>query len=568
MSGIAGAYSFRFPNAEKLKQGLTYLVPPFANGEEFSEQVYQHNNIGIGVVGKNTPFVSNEEKTTFVAFAGSLIRKEKLLKELQVTPNKDISDAELILRVYSEKGIDFLKSVDGYFVFQILDLTKKVLYIVRDRVGHYPLFWTITSQAILFASSLKAILATGLVSPSPDLQSIAGYLFLGYISQDDTPIQDVNRLLPGYYIKLTFEGNLSIHQYWSFSSSFNKNNSFSMHELYTQLNERIKSALAEKTKVSKGEWTPYQCDQSITPRKFLDSLVPMVWSIETPIAALDAIYSWHYVSMCAKNNLSPLFDTGFSEEFFDYSNFVNSNSLHNGQFPFFQKVKLGCERIFTKINSFIFPQVAIRLLRKKLEHDPRLDFFRSQALLTEEQLRHAAPHFGKYFHVDFFIHEFYNAQKISSPIASLFYLNFKTKTIDSIGDERAHICLNHGIDYYSPYLDIEVLEFLASLDIESSKNLNSFPNTLCPIPLQNPKDAKAWIQDPEVTKIFDALISGYLVKSGFISEKWIKRLVHYKENMPFEVLYAILILELWMRLFIDRPISKTGYDTPIFELLL
>src|SRR5207248_4622137 len=79
--------------------------------------------------------------------------------------------------------------------------------------GIKPLYWALTRDGLLFASEIKAILASGLVEARPNEARLPEVLSTRYISGPETLFQNIEKLLPGHL--LVFErGQTSITQYW------------------------------------------------------------------------------------------------------------------------------------------------------------------------------------------------------------------------------------------------------------------------------------------------------------------------------------------------------------------
>ena len=625
MAGVAGILSIHSgPTKDKLKAMLAWLKPVFSDKPE-DEKLDTFQNISVGATGKNF-YAANKKHTITLYWYGKLLSRDKISGILQNTNHDSLSEPELLLHAYEAIHTDLFHLIEGSFTLLIQDKEKEELYIARDRLGETQLFWYADKSHIFFASNLKAILATGLVSATPDLQAMATYLFLGYVSQDTTMIQGMNRLLPGYYLKISFTGKLSIHSFWSFSSFFSKSTHKSTSEVYDKiadtieesvrkriettsnppailsgtigsdlLEQTIKKQTIKETRPAVSYSIAFQAQEphhfisphtsknnqvTITPETFLENLIPLIWSLELPIASIEAMVDLQFMKACQKNHMTPFLDTGFEQEFYDYT-------IHETDFETSSKRR---KRVFTRLfnsvkNQFLqlllfsTPDIALGYLRKKQEHDPRLDFMEKQALLSEAQLKACSPALGNLFHLDLFIHQFYNLPRIPTMSASLFYLNIKTYVIDAISEKRSRIAQNFGIFPQSPFLDLDLLEFLASLSPdawESPDVLASFPSYQfshleSPMTTNNEQPDTLlwaeWVNHPEIAALFSSLQRGLLVESGFISKSWLRKCLKDRKGTTFRILYSVLILELWMRLFIDLPMSQANVKIPLKDLL-
>ncbi len=80
-------------------------------------------------------------------------------------------DTEVLLRGYGRLGADILPRLRGMYGFAIYDARRREVLIARDRLGIKPLYYATlerpNGRVILFASELRALLATGLLRASP-----------------------------------------------------------------------------------------------------------------------------------------------------------------------------------------------------------------------------------------------------------------------------------------------------------------------------------------------------------------------------------------------------------------
>lgn len=108
------------------------------------------------------------------------------------------SDTEVILEMFARDGEAMLPSLRGMFAFVIWDRVTKRAFAARDPYGIKPLYYAVTQTGILFASQVKALLATGLVSHDADLSGQAGFWLLGSVPEPSTWYRDIRAMPAGH----------------------------------------------------------------------------------------------------------------------------------------------------------------------------------------------------------------------------------------------------------------------------------------------------------------------------------------------------------------------------------
>lgn len=103
-------------------------------------------------------------------------------------------DCETLLALYAEHGLDMLARVRGMYAFALWDARARRLVIGRDRMGEKPLYLARTPQGLLFASEMKAILASGLVPFTFDPSGLEHYFQHGYLPEPRTFVRGVEKL--------------------------------------------------------------------------------------------------------------------------------------------------------------------------------------------------------------------------------------------------------------------------------------------------------------------------------------------------------------------------------------
>ncbi|HZI47580.1 MAG TPA: asparagine synthase (glutamine-hydrolyzing), partial [Pyrinomonadaceae bacterium] len=143
---------------------------------------------------------------------------EKALLEKQGFEFSSTSDTEVVLRMYEHYGDDFVKRMRGMFALAIYDRRRgpgrERLLLARDQMGVKPLLYAQVDGRLIFASEIKALLASGLITPEIDPVSLRFLLTYGSVYQPRTIIRGVQMLLPAHRLVIE-NGRERIERYWS-----------------------------------------------------------------------------------------------------------------------------------------------------------------------------------------------------------------------------------------------------------------------------------------------------------------------------------------------------------------
>jgi asparagine synthase (glutamine-hydrolysing) len=125
-------------------------------------------------------------------------------------------DTEAIVEGAAEWGVRAtIEKCIGMFALALWDRRERVLYLVRDRLGIKPVYWTIRDGRFAFGSELKALRAGCAGTWELDRDAIASYLRFGYIPAPRTIYRDVQKLAPGTILSLRQDGEPEITPFWS-----------------------------------------------------------------------------------------------------------------------------------------------------------------------------------------------------------------------------------------------------------------------------------------------------------------------------------------------------------------
>ncbi|HEY9405206.1 MAG TPA: asparagine synthase (glutamine-hydrolyzing) [Pyrinomonadaceae bacterium] len=171
-----------------------------------------------------------------VTFNGEIYNYRELraqLEKLNHTFRTDC-DTEVLLAAYAEWGVDALARLNGMFAFALWDAFEQELLLARDRLGIKPLYYAFGSgdenganphaagdaessgQSFIFASEIKAILATGLVERALDPEALNQYLTFLWTPDPHTVFRGIHKLPPAHLLRWR-AGRVTVREWWDVS---------------------------------------------------------------------------------------------------------------------------------------------------------------------------------------------------------------------------------------------------------------------------------------------------------------------------------------------------------------
>jgi len=216
---------------------------PDGRGEYLSPEIsLGHTRLAILDTSKRgkQPMFSPDQNVVSV-FNGEIYNFKELrntyLNEYTFHSN---SDAEVIPYLYDKFGIDFIDKLRGVFAIAIYDRRLKVLYLIRDRFGVKPLYYTFQEKTLFFSSELKSFTNLSQVTTEIDFERYIEYLGFQFVPGDNTIFKNIYRVPPGSYLKVNDERHRVVKYYnLSTPSSFAYKKQTAFHE------ENIKERLLE-----------------------------------------------------------------------------------------------------------------------------------------------------------------------------------------------------------------------------------------------------------------------------------------------------------------------------------
>ena len=146
----------------------------------------------------NQPMLSADGRFCLV-FNGEIYNFHELKRELEAQGEvfRTTSDSEVLIALYARYGEAMLPRLRGMFAFAIWDEQSKELFLARDPYGIKPLYYAVTGEGLIFASQVKALVASGLITREVETAGIAGYYLWGNVPEPWTLIRGVLALPAG-----------------------------------------------------------------------------------------------------------------------------------------------------------------------------------------------------------------------------------------------------------------------------------------------------------------------------------------------------------------------------------
>lgn len=227
MCGIVGIVKTASdtPVSESLLTRMRDVMPhrgPDAAGLWLSE----NGRVGFGfrrlaivdLSAKANQPMANEDGSIHIVFNGEIYNHAEIRRELQKIGGHvwktDHSDTEVIVHAFEQWGIDFIERLRGMFAIAIWDAKRRELWLIRDRVGIKPLYYTLHSGRLAFASEIKALLEDPAQGRAVDEDALFHYLSFLVTPSPDTLFQGVKKLPAGCWLRLREGGEVQVQRYW------------------------------------------------------------------------------------------------------------------------------------------------------------------------------------------------------------------------------------------------------------------------------------------------------------------------------------------------------------------
>lgn len=196
----------------------------------------------------NQPMHSDDGRY-IIAFNGEIYNFRDLRRELERSGEvfRTQSDTEVLLKLYAHEGEHMLTRLRGMYAIAIWDSLARTVFLARDPYGIKPLYISRSKDGWLFASQVKALLASGLVSNDACPQGQAGFWLMGSVPEPHTWFRDISALPAGSWCRIKADGQLvGPNKYWDIGDSWR--NAPECHLTAGEAQEMVTTAVSESVR--------------------------------------------------------------------------------------------------------------------------------------------------------------------------------------------------------------------------------------------------------------------------------------------------------------------------------
>jgi asparagine synthase (glutamine-hydrolysing) len=168
----------------------------------------------------------SEDGRLVVILNGEIYNYRELREQLAARGHtfRTQTDTEVLLAAWAEWGEDSLNRLNGMFAFALWDERERTLFLVRDRVGIKPLYYAHCQKpdreggppSIIFASEIKSVLASGLISAQLDREALHQFLTFLWAPDPHTLFRGIKTVPPGHLVVFR-DNKLDVRQWWDIS---------------------------------------------------------------------------------------------------------------------------------------------------------------------------------------------------------------------------------------------------------------------------------------------------------------------------------------------------------------
>ena len=177
-----------------------------------------HRRLSIIDLSSGRQPLYNEDDSVVVVYNGEIYNFPELMEQLQSAGHtfRTRCDTEVIVHAWEQWGEDCVQKFRGMFAFAIWDKNKNTLFLVRDRLGIKPLYYSVLPDGqLVFGSELKSLMVHPQLGQEIDPLAVEDYFTFGYVPEPKTIFENTFKLSPGHTLTIKHGQQIPAQkEYW------------------------------------------------------------------------------------------------------------------------------------------------------------------------------------------------------------------------------------------------------------------------------------------------------------------------------------------------------------------
>lgn len=257
MCGIVGKYDFKKIVQKKEIENMLNLI--VHRGPDYGK-VWVKDNIGLGhrllkIQDLSEKSFQPYKYENFIMSYNGEIYNYQELREILESKNikfESSGDTEVLIKCFKYFGIpETLNRIEGCFAIALYDLERKILYLIRDRLGIKPLHYYKDKNGIVFSSEIKAILQNAGIKRKYNVENIVISLACRlWMHPKWTMFKNIYNVEPGTYLKIEKNEIKEVRYYdFNYSNKINDENE-AIQKFGDEFEKSVKKKLISKVPIA------------------------------------------------------------------------------------------------------------------------------------------------------------------------------------------------------------------------------------------------------------------------------------------------------------------------------
>lgn len=257
MCGIVGSFSFSNSSFQVSEQYLIKMRDTMINRGPDGGGLWISPDLKIGLGHRRLSIIdlsaeanqpmSNHNGMIQIVLNGEIYNHAEIRKELEAlskyTWKTSHSDTEVVIHAFEEWGIECVDHFRGMFAIAIWDGLNNELWLVRDRFGVKPLYYSIHNERITFASEIKALLEDPNQKREVNENGLFHYLSFLTTPAPETLFSGIYKLPSGTWMQIKKDGQSESKKYYDVLDNIKKTDDLSEDQIVKLVLSELKMAV-------------------------------------------------------------------------------------------------------------------------------------------------------------------------------------------------------------------------------------------------------------------------------------------------------------------------------------